>query len=58
MPAKKKPSVSIPIKMNPEELAIANWLAKKTKRARGNAIKWATAEKAEELGYKPKKMDE
>lgn len=48
----------VPIKFNAEDLATVDWLKMKTKRTRAGAVKWAVAEKAEELGYiapKPKK---
>lgn len=45
----------VPIKFNEEELAAADWLKIKTRRTRSGAVKWAVAEKAEELGYVPTK---
>lgn len=48
-------SKQVPIKFNAEELAIAEWLKVKTKRTRAGAVKWAMREKAEELGYVPRK---
>jgi hypothetical protein len=50
----KKSSLSTSFRMNEEELATAEWLAKDTKRTRNNAINWAVAEKAKERGYIPK----
>jgi hypothetical protein len=58
MTAKKKKHTStlVPIKYSTEELAIADWLKKKTTRTRAGAIKWATEKAAIELGYKPPKV--
>lgn len=39
------------IKANSEELAIYEWLAKKTERTRSGAIKWAAKKVALEMGY-------
>lgn len=52
---KQKQSTPVSIRMNSDEQTVAEWLAKKTKRTRNNAVNWAVAEKAVELGYKPKK---
>lgn len=41
----------VPIKFNPQELAAAEWLKKKTKRTRAGAVKWAVSEIAEQMGY-------
>lgn len=50
----KQSTQNTSIRMTDEELATAEWLAKDTKRTRNNAINWAVAEKAKELGYLPK----
>jgi hypothetical protein len=49
-----KVSILFSLRVTPEELAAAQWLAKQTKRTRNNAIIWAVCEKASELGYAPK----
>lgn len=46
-----KKSKNTPIRFNPQEQAVAEWLAKKTKRPLAGAVKWATSEMAESLGY-------
>lgn len=52
---KQKQSTPVSIRMNSDEQTVAEWLAKKTKRTRNNAVNWAVAEKAVELGYKAEK---
>ena len=55
MPVTKKIVKSVLLRFNEEELAAAEWLKAQTRRTRSNAIKWAVAKAAEELGYAPKK---
>jgi hypothetical protein len=50
----KKSTHTRSIRMNEEELAVAEWLAKQTKRTMNNAVNWAVGEVAVKLGYKPK----
>jgi hypothetical protein len=58
MAANRQESKLVPIKFNAQELAAAEWLKTKTRRTRAGAVKWAVAEKAEELGYIAQKTAE
>jgi hypothetical protein len=52
---KEATSKTVPIRFNAEELAACEYLEKASKRKFSGALKWAAIEKAEALGYKPKK---
>jgi len=51
----KKEVNPVCIRMNKEQMAAAEYLARETKRTRSNAVNWAVGEKAVELGFKPPK---